>query len=324
MTLYWICFGDSAKGCLAEVCRSLDAEMDAEHILALADDYSQGDIRDVTDRAARADIVTPWRGDPELDGAWQTEYQARHWEVIDRLDEVDEAVIWYAGGNALEQCGLRYVVSRLYQRQIPIWAAEVGWIPAREVALANKRVRSTSVVGVITDSRVTNALLRLMPQCILRRYAAWIEQRSLQKRVEQSPREGMACFSTVGEMLPNIVPYFYKRRRQLTQTEQAALLTEWKRMQEENAPLRAMVDGKVQSVSEDFYDEIILSCVPEEEKSRAALTVGRALAKLDEAGNRVSDMLIFSRVRALGAAGRLTVVQDGATYRDMVIRKNRG
>ena len=324
MTLYWICFGDSAKGCLAEVCRSLDAEMDAEHILALADDYSQGDIRDVTDRAARADIVTPWRGDPELDGAWQTEYQARHWEVIDRLDEVDEAVIWYAGGNALEQCGLRYVVSRLYQKQIPIWAAEVGWIPAREVALANKRVRSTSVVGVITDSRVTNALLRLMPQCILRRYAAWIEQRSLQKRVEQSPREGMACFSTVGEMSPNIVPYFYKRRRQLTQTEQAALLTEWKRMQEENAPLRAMVDGKVQSVSEDFYDEIILSCVPEEEKSRAALTVGRALAKLDEAGNRVSDMLIFSRVRALGAAGRLTVVQDGATYRDMVIRKNRG
>ena len=298
--------------------------MKAEHILALSDDYSQGDIRDVTDRAARADIVTPWRGDPELDGAWQTEYQARHWEVIDRLDEVDEAVIWYAGGNALEQCGLRYVVSRLYQKQIPIWAAEVGWIPAREVALANKRVRSTSAVGVITDSRVTNALLRLMPQCILRRYAARIEQRSLQKRVEQSPREGMACFSTVGEMSPNIVPYFYKRRRQLTQTEQAALLTEWKRMQEENAPLRAMVDGKVQSVSEDFYDEIILSCVPEEEKSRAALTVGRALAKLDEAGNRVSDMLIFSRVRALGAAGRLTVVQDGATYRDMVIRKNRG
>ena len=324
MTLYWICFGDSAKGCLTEACRSLDVEMKAEHILALSDDYSQGDIRDVTDRAARADIVTPWRGDPELDGAWQTEYQARHWEVIDRLDEVDEAVIWYAGGNALEQCGLRYVVSRLYQKQIPIWAAEVGWIPAREVALANKRVRSTSAVGVITDSRVTNALLRLMPQCILRRYAARIEQRSLQKRVEQSPREGMACFSTVGEMSPNIVPYFYKRRRQLTQTEQAALLTEWKRMQEENAPLRAMVDGKVQSVSEDFYDEIILSCVPEEEKSRAALTVGRALAKLDEAGNRVSDMLIFSRVRALGAAGRLTVVQDGATYRDMVIRKNRG
>ena len=319
--MYWICFGDSAKGCLTEACRSLDVEMKAEHILALSDDYSQGDIRDVTDRAARADIVTPWRGDPELDGAWQTEYQARHWEVIDRLDEVDEAVIWYAGGNALEQCGLRYVVSRLYQKQIPIWAAEVGWIPAREVALANKRVRSTSAVGVITDSRVTNALLRLMPQCILRRYAARIEQRSLQKRVEQSPREGMACFSTVGEMSPNIVPYFYKRRRQLTQTEQAALLTEWKRMQEENAPLRAMVDGKVQSVSEDFYDEIILSCVPEEEKSRAALTVGRALAKLDEAGNRVSDMLIFSRVRALGAAGKLEIVQDGATYRDITIRK---
>lgn len=322
--MYWICFGDSAKGCLAEVCRSLDTEMDAEHILALADDYSQGDIRDVTDRAARVDILTPWRGDPELDGAWQTEYQARHWDAIDRLDKVDEAVIWYAGGNALEQCGLRYVVSRLYQKHIPVWAAEVGWIPAREVALANQRVRRASAVGVTTDSRAMNTLLRLLPQSLLRRYAARIEQRGLQKRVEQSPRAGMAYFSTVDEMSPDIVPYFYKRRRQLTETEQAALLTEWKRMQEENAPLRTMVDGKVQSVSEDYYDEIILSCVPEE-KSRAALTVGRALGKLDlETGNRVSDMLIFSRVRALGAAGRLTVVQDGATYRDMVIRKNRG
>lgn len=322
--MYWICFGDSAKGCLAEVCRSLDAKMDAEHILALSDDYSQGDIRDVTDRAARTDILTPWRDDPELDGDWQTAYQARHWDAIDRLDKVDETVIWYAGGNALEQCGLRYVVSRLYQKHIPVWAAEVGWIPAREVALANKRVRSTSAVGVITDSRAMNTLLRLLPQSLLRRYASRIEQRGLQKRVEQSPRAGMAYFSTVGEMSPNIVPYFYNRRRQLTETEQAALLTEWKRMQEENAPLRTMVDGKVQSVSTDYYDEIILSCVPEEE-SVAANTVGRALGKLDlETGNRVSDMLIFSRVRALGAAGRLTVVQDGATYRDMVIRKNRG
>ena len=127
----------------------------------------------------------------------------------------------------------------------------------------------------------------------------------------------------MGDAEPEILPYFYKRRRQLTETEQAALLTEWTRMREENTPLRAMVNGKVQSVSEDYYDEIILSCVPEEE-SRAAMTVGKALVKLGETGNWVSDMLIFSRIRALGAAGRLEIVQDGATYRDMTIRKIRG
>lgn len=318
--MYWICFGDSAKGCLEEACKSFDADMDAEHILALADDYSQGDIRDVTDRVARENILTPWRGDPELGGAWQTEYQVRHWDVIDRLDKVDEAVIWYAGGNALEQCGLRYVVSRLYQKHVPVWAAEVGEIPLNEICEPEGTGGKVVAVSILTNNRLVNALLRFMPRPLLVRYAARMDRRA---RKERAAKGGKVKYSVVGEMEVGAAAYFYKRRRQLTETEQAALLTEWKCMQEENAPLRSMVDGKVRSVPADFYDAAILSCVPEEE-SRAAMTVGRAMAKLDETGNRVGDMLIFSRVRALGAAGRLTVVQDGATYRDMVIRKNRG
>lgn len=322
-TVYWICFGDSAKGCLAMAREALEPSLDEEHILALSDDYAQGDIRDVTDRAARADILMPWRGEPELGGKWQTEYQARHWAALQQLDEVDEAVIWYAGGNPCEQCGLRYVVSRLQQRHIPVWVVEVGWVPVSEIAQANDRVRDTSAVGVITDSRVMNTLLRLVPQPILRRYAARVEQRNLRERAAQSTRAGMAYFSTVGEAAPNILPYFYKRRRLLTDTEQAILLTEWKHMQEENTPLRAMVDGKLQSVPADYYDDIILSCVPEGENV-AALTVGRAIAKLDKTGNRVGDMQIFSRIRALSTAEKLIIVRDGATYRDMVIRKIRG
>lgn len=207
--MYWICFGDSAKGSLAMARSTMEPALDVEHILALSDDYAQGDIRDVTDRAARSDIIVPWQDEPKKNDKW---------------------------------------------------------------------------------------------------------------RAEQSPRAGMAYFSTAGEAAPNILPYFYQRRRQLTETEQAVLLTEWRRMQEQNTPLRAMVDGKVQSVPADFYDETILSCVPEEE-SQAALTVGRSIIALDKTGNRVSDMLVFSRIRALGAAGRLEVVRDGATYRDMTIRQ---
>ena len=318
--MYWVCFGDSAKGCLAMARKALDPSLDVEQILALSDDYAQGDIRDVTDRAARADILVPWRGDPELDGKWQADYQAQHWKALEQLDEVDEAVIWYASGNALEQCGLRYVVSRLYQKHIPVWVVEVDWMPVQELSKSTPIDRKAGALGIITDSRVMNAVLRWMPQFLLRRYAARLERRSREARQKASPREGMMYFSTVGETAPDVLPYFYKRRRQLTETEQAALLTEWTRMQEKNSPLRAMVNGKVQSVLADFYDETILSCVPEEE-SPAALTIGRAIAKLDKTGNRVSDMLIFSRIRALGAAGRLEILQDGATYRDMTIRK---
>lgn len=318
--MYWICFGDSAKGGLAMACRAMEPSLSTEHILALTDDWAQGDISDVTDCTARADILMPWRGDPELDGTWQMEYQARHWAALQQLEEVDEAVVWCAGGNPCEQCGLRYVISRLRQRHIPVWVCEVGWMPVQDMHGAVSVDRKAAVCGVVTDSRWRNAVLRLLPQFLVQRYAAWIERRSLRERVEQSTHAGMAYFSTVGEAAPNILPYFYKRRRQLTETEQTVLLTEWKRMQEENTPLRAMVEGKVQSVPADYYDDIILSCVPEGE-SVAALTVGRAIAKLDKTGNRVGDMQIFSRIRALGAAGKLIIVRDGATYRDMTIRQ---
>ena len=82
-----------------------------------------------------------------------------------------------------------------------------------------------------------------------------------------------------------------------------------------------MVDGKVQSVPVDFYDEAILSGITEAEMP-AALAVGRAIGELDtKTGNRVGDMLIFFRIRALAQAGKIEIVQDAPTYRDMTIRK---
>ena len=114
--MYWICFGDSAKGALCEARHDIAPELTADHILALQDDYAQGDISDVSDRAAREAVIAPWRGDPELDGSWMDELTERHFETLTRLDKADEAVIWYGKGNEREQCGLRYVVSRLYAR----------------------------------------------------------------------------------------------------------------------------------------------------------------------------------------------------------------
>ena len=99
------------------------------------------------------------------------------------------------------------------------------------------------------------------------------------------------------------------------------MLTEWKRMQEENAPLRVMASGRPRSAAIDFYDEAILACVSTQER-RAALTVGKALVKLAEAGDCVSGYDDLLADPALGAAGRLEIVRDAPTYRDMTIRKN--
>lgn len=320
--MYWICFGDSARGLLRQARHDIAPGMTDDHILALLDNYSEGDITDVTNRAAREAILTPWRGEPEPDGSWMDELTERHFETLARLDEVDEAVIWYSKGNALEQCGLRYVVSRLYEKHIPMWVAEVNTMPASEIKRINEQTKArhhTGATGVITDSRALNFLLRFAPQALLRWYAARVERR-LQKEWTTG---GTARFSTVNEVSPNLIPHFYKQRRQLTETEQGQLLSGWKRLQEENAPLRAMVDGRVQSVPADFYDEAILSGITEAEMP-AAHAVGRAMGELDmKTGNRVGDMFIFARIRALAQTGKIQIVHDAPTYRDMTIRKIR-
>lgn len=314
--MYWICFGDSAKGLLACVRRSLDPQMEeADRILAMGDDYSQGDIADVTDRAARDGIIFPWDG--EGDAQWKKDLIAQHRQTLDSLDQVDEVVVWCAKGNALEQCGLRYVASRLCARHIPIWLAEVDEIPLDALEKPRDVIGGASAVGVLTSSRALNLLLRLLPQPLLRRYAARIERRNRLKRASG----GTVCYGTVGEMELDAADYFYKRRRLLSDAEQQRLAAEWARLQAENTPLRAMVNGKVQSVSAEHYDAAILSCVPAETQP-AAVTVGRALAQIErETGNRVSDMLVFSRIRVLSAAGRIVTVRDAANYRDMTIRQ---
>ena len=320
--MYWICFGDSARGLLRQARHDIAPGMTDDHILALLDNYSEGDITDVTNRAAREAILTPGSGEPEPDGSWMDELVERHYETLARLDEVDEAVIRYSKGNALEQCGLRYVVSRLYEKHIPMWVAEVNTMPASEIKRINEQTKArhhTGATGVITDSRALNFLLRFAPQALLQRYAARVERRLQKERMT----DGIAYFSAVGEVAPNLMLYFYHHRRQLTETEQGQLLSGWKRLQEENAPLRAMVDGRVQSVPADFYDEAILSGITEAEMP-AAHAVGRAMGELDmKTGNRVGDMFIFARIRALAQAGKIQIVHDAPTYRDMTIRKIR-
>ena len=71
----------------------------------------------------------------------------------------------------------------------------------------------------------------------------------------------------------------------------------------------------------NFYDEAILSRFKETEEE-ACMIIGRSIAHIDQRmGNRVGDMFVFSRIRALAQAGKIQIVRDAPTYRDMTIRK---
>ena len=60
----------------------------------------------------------------------------------------------------------------------------------------------------------------------------------------------------------------------------SACAMKWNQLQNENAPLRAMLNGKLQSVSEDIYDRFILREIAEQpEQFKMAIVIGNVLGK---------------------------------------------
>ncbi|MBR3867117.1 MAG: DUF1835 domain-containing protein, partial [Butyricicoccus sp.] len=253
-----------------------------------------------------------WHDDPEF--ADERESFLRRWfdETLPALDGIgagDTAVIWY-GDNPTEVCGMLFAVHRLWTQGAAIeFAYAGGEYNAAELPKEDHSIACASAVGVITDHEWLNRVLRYVPQFILR---IWYE-RGRRKSLRKNGRE-VIHFRGAGELHPGYIPYFYDRRRAVPDSEAEKLAARWETLVRENTPLRTLTDGKAVSVPADCYDETILSNVPEE-PTRAALVIGRTLADLV-----VGDMLIYRRLRALIASGAVECVQDGANYRELIIR----
>lgn len=102
-----------------------------------------------------------------------------------------------------------------------------------------------------------------------------------------------------------------------------ALAQEWAALQARNAPLRAVVNGRVASVSEDFYDGFVLDALrAQPDQFREAEAIGKLLASLRPG---VSDGFAAKRMEALVQKGLLEVVQGprpGRPVYDRLLRKN--
>ena len=307
---YWICFGESAGGTL-QAGRSR-AQKDIP-LLMLCDDLSIGDLTDLTDRTARLETVCPWHDDPEF--ADEREAYLRRWfderlPALDRVGAGDTAVIWY-GDNPAEVCGMLFAVHRLWTQGAAIEFVYAGGdVKADDLPKEDHSIACASAVGVITDHEWLNRLLRHVPQFILRILYERARRRSCSKRGTE-----VIHFRGAGELHPGYIPYFYGKRRAVPDCEAEALAARWEALVRENTPLRTLQNGKAVSVSADYYDEMILSNVPEE-PTRAAIVIGRTLADL-----AVSDLLIYRRLRALIASGVVECVQDGANYRELTVRR---
>ena len=109
------------------------------------------------------------------------------------------------------------------------------------------------------------------------------------------------------EVEPGQFSSFLDESRELPPLLRKKLELDWMQAMEENAPLRAMINGRLTGVAEDFYDPVLRRCMPEGEFVMARL-IGEALGRYPLG---VSDCWYAHRIRAMVASGELIVVGEG-------------
>jgi len=135
--------------------------------------------------------------------------------------------------------------------------------------------------------------------------------------MEQTGSE-IICYGGAGDFEPERLSLEARNAHEITPEMQRYMANRFCELAEENAPLRAMVAGRVLSVPENIYDTALLSCVPEGE-CKLGLVIGKALGKL----RAVGDDILRRRVRSLLSCGVLELVcpeQDENPYSAVVKR----
>ena len=121
-----------------------------------------------------------------------------------------------------------------------------------------------------------------------------------------------------GEVEPELFGRFLSREEPVPPVELGAMAHRWEVLRQENAPLRAVVNGAVRSVGEDFYDEMIRRHLPEGQ-TKIANIIGEVLGR-EKPG--IGDTWLADRIRWMLSAGELRMVWEDRErfYRSVVER----
>ena len=122
----------------------------------------------------------------------------------------------------------------------------------------------------------------------------------------QTAENEIAEYASWGDVAPERLASLMPLEREVSTLERGVYARRWRELMEENAPLRAVVNGRLLSVPVDFYDHALLQCVPEGEFAMAKL-IGTALGKYRLG---VSDGVLALRVEALIESGVFAVTGD--------------
>lgn len=121
-----------------------------------------------------------------------------------------------------------------------------------------------------------------------------------------------------GEVEPELFGHFLSHEIPVPPVALGAMAHQWEALRRENAPLRAVVNGQVRSVREDFYDEMIRRHIPEGQ-TKIANIIGDVLGR-EKPG--IGDVWLAERIRWMLSTGELRMVREDPErfYRSVVER----
>lgn len=118
--------------------------------------------------------------------------------------------------------------------------------------------------------------------------------------------DNMMFLSNWGEVEPEKYNKYLSLEKELSESEMKAYSLLWDELKEENSPLRALVNGTVIGVPEDFYDHIIKKEIPDNE-FRMAHLIGNILGKYPVG---VGDWWYAKRILHMIELGELTILKQ--------------
>lgn len=124
--------------------------------------------------------------------------------------------------------------------------------------------------------------------------------------LEETAIDTIQQFSDWAEVMPGRFHRFLPLERTVSTAGRRVQKILWDGLKAENATLRALVNGKLLSVEEDFYDRFLFKCIPEGEFVMARL-IGNVLTTYPLG---VSDGWYALRIKELLSQKRLELVKD--------------
>lgn len=121
-----------------------------------------------------------------------------------------------------------------------------------------------------------------------------------------------------GEIDPERFAGYLPLESEIPKAVRHVMALEWGTLKQENAPLRAVLNGRLHSVSEDFYDTFIRGEIPEG-SFRTAELIGAVLGR-HRLG--IGDWLIAGRIRRMIETGELRMVQKNPAFYRSILEKS--